>query len=172
MNPLFVTKLAVMLFWDLDARNHEITTLRIGNIRLRERYAEGEIPYNTKTGGGPILLTCSFPYVRDWLNKHPFKNTPQSRLICSLRNGAPIKPEALWTMMKQLRMRIARMLESGAIDNDAEKEKLEYLLKTKKWNPYCLRHSAITNDSDYLPEFAVKKKARWSMNSRQGATIH
>lgn len=53
-----------MLFWDLDARNHEITTLKIGNIRLRERYAEGEIPHNTKTGGGPILLT--FPYVRDW----------------------------------------------------------------------------------------------------------
>ena len=46
--------------------------------------------------------------------------------------------------------------------------KVEYLLRTKKWNPYCLRHSAITNDSDYLPEFAVKKKARWSMNSRQG----
>jgi integrase/recombinase XerD len=71
-------------------------------------------------------------------------------------------------MMKQLRKRIARMLESGTIDNDAEKEKLEYLLKTKKWNPYCLRHSAITNDADYLPEFAVKKKARWSMNSKQG----
>jgi hypothetical protein len=64
---------------------------------------------------------------------------------------------------------MARMLEDGAIDNDAEKEKLEYLLKAKKWNPYCLRHSAITNDSDYLPEFAVRKKARWSMNSRQGA---
>ena len=166
--PIIRNKAALMLFWDLDARNHEITTLKIANIRLRERYAEGEIPYNTKTGGGPILLTCSFPYVRDWLNKHPFKNTPQARLICSLRNGAPIKPEALWTMMKQLRKRIVRMLESGAIDNDAEKEKLEYLLKTKKWNPYCLRHSAITNDSDYLPEFAVKKKARWSMNSRQG----
>jgi integrase/recombinase XerD len=60
------------------------------------------------------------------------------------------------------------MLENGAIDNDTEKEKLEYLLRTKKWNPYCLRHSAITNDSDYLPEFAVKKKTRWSMNSRQG----
>jgi integrase/recombinase XerD len=44
-----------------------------------------------------------------------------------------------------------------------------YLLRTKKWNPYCLRHSAITYDSDYLPEYAVKKKARWSMNSRQGS---
>jgi integrase/recombinase XerD len=91
--PMIRNKAALMLFWDLDARNHELTALRIGDIRLRERYAEGEIPYNTKTGGGPILLTCSFPYVRDWLNKHPFKNTPQARLICSLRNGAPIKPE-------------------------------------------------------------------------------
>jgi integrase/recombinase XerD len=155
------------LLWDLDARNHEITSLKIGNIRLRERYAEGEIPYNTKTGGGPILLTCSFPYLRDWLNKHPFKNTSEARLICNLQNGAPIKPEALWTMMKQLRHRITQMLESGMIDNI--EEKLEYLLRTKKWNPYCLRHSAITYDSDYLPEYAVKKKARWSMNSRQGS---
>ena len=92
----------VKVFWDLNGRNHEITTLKIGNIRLRERYGEGEIPHNTKTGGGPILLTCSFPYVRDWLNKHPFKNTPEAKLICNLHTGAPVKPEAMWTMMKQL----------------------------------------------------------------------
>jgi len=42
-------------------------------------------------------------------------------------------------------------------------------LTTKKWNPYCIRHSAITADSDYLPEYALKKKARWSMNSKQGS---
>ena len=39
----------------------------------------------------------------------------------------------------------------------------------KKWNPYCIRHSSITSDSDYLPEYALKKKVRWSMNSRQGS---
>ncbi|HXX95855.1 MAG TPA: hypothetical protein VEL11_01895 [Candidatus Bathyarchaeia archaeon] len=38
-------KAIVALLWDLDARNHEITSLKIGNIRLRDRYAEGEIPY-------------------------------------------------------------------------------------------------------------------------------
>ncbi|HJS64453.1 MAG TPA: zinc ribbon domain-containing protein [Nitrososphaeraceae archaeon] len=38
----------------------------------------------------------------------------------------------------------------------------------QKWNPYCIRHSSITADSDYLPEFALKTKVRWSMNSRQG----
>jgi integrase/recombinase XerD len=55
------------------------------------------------------------------------------------------------------------------ITDNEEKKRLEYLLKTKKWNPYCLRHSAITSDSDFLPEYALKKKVRWSMNSRQGA---
>ena len=55
------------LVWDLDARPQEITLLRIKNIRLKEEYGEGEIPHQAKTGSGPILLTLSFPYIRDWL---------------------------------------------------------------------------------------------------------
>ena len=45
-------KAALALFWDLDARNHEITLLKIKNIRLRERYGEGEVPHEAKTGTG------------------------------------------------------------------------------------------------------------------------
>jgi len=162
-------KAALALFWDLDARNHEVILLRIKNIRFREKYGEGEIPHDAKTGSGPALLTFSFPYVRDWLNEHPFKNEPEARLICNLNTGAPIKSDAKWTMMKQLQKRIKRLLENGEITNTQVKENLEYLLKTKKWNPYCIRHSAITSDSDYLPEFALKKKVRWSMNSKQSS---
>ena len=157
------------LFWDLDARNHEVTLLKIKHIRLKERYGEGEIPHEAKTGTGPILLTSSFPYVRDWLNEHPFRNEPEARLICNLMTGSPVNPEAMWTMMKQLRLRIVRMLENGAIIDHDEKQKVEYLLKAKRWNPYCIRHSAITSDSDFLPEYALKKKVRWSMNSKQGS---
>ena len=65
--------------------------------------------------------------------------------------------------------RIIRLLESEEIKDKKEREKLRYLLTTKKWNPYCIRHSSITSDSDYLPEYALKKKVRWSMNSRQGS---
>ena len=65
--------------------------------------------------------------------------------------------------------RIFRLLENGEINNHDERHMLEYLLKAKKWNPYCIRHSAITADSDYLPEYALKKKVRWSMNSKQGS---
>jgi hypothetical protein len=167
--PFKRNKAALALFWDLDARNHEVTLLKIKHIRLREKYGEGEIPHQAKTGSGPILLTCSFPYVRDWLNEHPFRNEPEARLICNLLTGAPVKPEAMWTVMKQLRYRIKRLIKSGSITDNEEKERLEYLLKTKKWNPYCIRHSAITSDSDFLPHYALKKKVRWSMNSKQGS---
>ena len=162
-------KAILTLLWDLDARPHEITLLKIKHISIRERYGEGEIPHEAKTGAGPILLTCSFPYVRDWLNEHPFKNEPEARLICNLNTGAPIHPEAIWTMMKQLKNRILRLLDTGSIVNVKEREKLRHLINNKKWNPYCIRHSAITADSDFLPEYALKKKVRWSMNSKQGS---
>jgi integrase/recombinase XerD len=165
--PYTRNKAALALFWDFNARNHEVTKLKIKNIRLRERYGEGEVPYEAKTGSGPILLTFSFPYVRDLLNQHPLRNSPDAALIYNLINSRPVTPDAMWTMMKQLRLRIIRMLESAQIKDSEEKQKLEYLLRTKKWNPYVIRHSAITSDADYLPEFALKKKVRWSMNSRQ-----
>jgi ribosomal protein S27AE len=166
--PLQRNKAAIMLMWDLNARNHEVTNLRIKNIRLKENYGEGEIPEG-KTGSGPILLTASFPYVRDWLNLHPLKDVPNARLICDLNTGRPIKPDYLWSMMMQLRERIKAVLkeEYGLIKDREERERLEYLLKTKKWNPYCLRHSSIEHDSGYLPEFALRKKVRWTLTSKQ-----
>jgi integrase len=158
----------ITLLWDLDARNHEITSLRLKDIVLNEQYGEGTIPSNTKTGGGPILLTSSFTYVRDWINIHPFKNESDARLICSLYNGAPIKSDAIRDVLVKLRSKIMRLVRQGSITDQKQRQKLEYLLRTKKWNPYCFRHSAITDDSNHLPEFALKKKVRWKMNSKQG----
>lgn len=167
--PHVRNKAILSLMWDLNARPHEISLLLIKSIRLKDKYGEGEIPYQAKTGAGPILLMMSFPYVRDWLNQHPFKNEPNARLICNLHNGAPIKPKSIWNMMKQLKQRVIRLLSSNEITDKEERQKLEYFVKSKKWNPYCLRHSSISSDSDYLPDYALKKKVRWSMNSRQGA---
>jgi integrase/recombinase XerD len=167
--PYKRNKAILTLLWDFNARPHEITLMRIKNLRLRDKYGEGEVPYEAKTGSGPILLTFSFPYVRDWLNEHPFKNEPNARLVCNLITGAPVKPSAIWDMMRQLKIKIKRLLDNNEITDKKERESLQYLVNTKKWNPYCIRHSSITNDSDYLPEYALKKKVRWSMNSRQGS---
>jgi len=45
--PYSRNKAALALLGDLDARNHEITALRIKDIRFRENYAEVEMPYST-----------------------------------------------------------------------------------------------------------------------------
>jgi integrase/recombinase XerD len=66
-------KAALAFMWPWNRRNHELTLLRSKNIRIKEKYAEGEIQFESKTETGPSLLTLSFPYVRDWLNEHPFK---------------------------------------------------------------------------------------------------
>lgn len=47
----------MFMMWDLDARNHEITLLKIKHLRLKEKYGEGEIPHQAKTGSGPFLLS-------------------------------------------------------------------------------------------------------------------
>jgi hypothetical protein len=101
-------KAILALLWDLDARPHELTLLKIKHIRLRDKYGEGEIPHEAKTGTGPILLTTSFPYVRDWLNEHPFKNEPNSRLICNLINGSPITADNIDKVMKQLQINLRK----------------------------------------------------------------
>jgi hypothetical protein len=166
--PYKRNKAILALLWDLNARPHEITLLKIKHIRLKEKYGEGEIPHEAKTGSGPMLLTFSFPYIRDWLNEHPFRNEPEARLICNLLTGSSIGPDQIYDVMRQLKKRIQRLIENNKINDTNELESIHHLLKTKKWNPYCIRHSSITADSDYLPEYALKKKVRWSMNSKQG----
>jgi integrase/recombinase XerD len=166
--PVQRNQAIITLLWDLDARPHEITALRMKDIVLNEQYGEGSIPSNTKTGGGPILLTSSFTYVRDWINRHPFKNDPNVRLICNLYTGAAIRPDTIWQILHQLRERIKRLIPSS---EQKEKQKLEHLLRTRKFNPYCFRHSAVTIDADDLPEHALTKKVRRALDLMESTLL-
>ncbi|MDN5868877.1 MAG: hypothetical protein L0H55_15940 [Candidatus Nitrosocosmicus sp.] len=142
--------------------------LKIKHVRLKEKYGEGEIPFTAKTGSGPILLTFSFPYLRDWLNERPDRNNGDAHIIYKSTDGTSISTMLIYFITTRLKDRIQRLVIRGSITDEREKERLEYFLNTKKWNPYCIQHSAITADSDYLPEYALKKKVRWSMNSQLG----
>ena len=104
--PLKRNKAALALSWDLDARPHEVVLLKVKNLRLGPKYGEGEIP-ESKTGTGPLLLTCSFPYVRDWLNEHPFRNEPNARVICNLKTGGAVKADTLSSIMKRCERRLS-----------------------------------------------------------------
>jgi integrase/recombinase XerD len=57
--PYICNKAALTLFWDLEARIHEVTMLKIKHIRLREKYREGEVPSTT-----PMAIVYSSRVVR------------------------------------------------------------------------------------------------------------
>ena len=165
--PNVRNKAILTMLWDFDARPHEITELRIKNLRFKDNYAEGEIPFKTKTGSRYILLRSSFPYIREWLNLHPCKTEVDARLICNHKTGQALDSDTIDWIFKELKKRIQRNLKDGIINDPKEKAKMEYLLKYKKWNPYCIRHSAITDDADNIPDNALTKKVGWSMNTKQ-----
>ena len=165
--PNVRNKAILTMLWDFDARPHEITELRIKNLRFKDNYAEGEIPFKTKTGSRYILLRSSFPYIREWLNLHPCKTEADARLICNHKTGQALDSDTIDWIFKELKKRIQRNLKDGIINDRKEKEKMEFLLKYKRWNPYCIRHSAITDDADNIPDNALTKKVGWSMNTKQ-----
>ena len=167
--PNIRNKAILTMLWDLDARPHEITKLKIKNLRFRENYAEGEIPFDTKTGSRYILLRSSFPYVREMLNIHPYKNEADTYLIYNNKTRKGLDPDTINWIFKELKNRIRKNLDDGLITESKEINKMEYLLKHKKWNPYCIRHSAITDDADNIPDNALTKKVGWSMNTKQRA---
>ena len=53
-------------------------------------------------------------------------------IICNLNTGAHLGPDAVWTMIKQLRNSLIHLLGEGSITDEVERQKLEYLIKTKK----------------------------------------
>lgn len=169
--PLARNKAAIAMLWDMDGRNHELCKMMNKHVQYFQKHARAEIPSNTKTGGGPVLLRMSFPYLLAWKNEHPFKDDPNAPLLCNMKGGEALgdslDPDYLWKITNNLRKSIKAMLAAGKIKDEKETQRLEYLLKTKKWNPYCFRHSAIRHDATYLPSYALTQKVRWVPNSKQ-----
>lgn len=164
--PELRNKLALTFLWDCNGRNHEVTKTEWRHIQLMEKYGEGEIPANTKTGTRGVLLMLSFTHMRDWKNQYPFVMHPRAPIIPNLANGKHVKPEALRSMLIEHRNRCRRKLAKGEIEPQ-DRERIKFLLETKRWNPYCFRHSSVDIDLAELPEFAARKKIGWSLTSKQ-----
>ena len=89
-------KAALALLWDLDARPHEIASLENKTYKIKRKiWRRRNTSSKQKQEQVQFFLTFSFPYVRDWLNEHPFKNELNARLICNLKTGAPIRADQI-----------------------------------------------------------------------------
>lgn len=164
-------KAILMLTWDCDARPHELTKLQVQHIKFLETHAEGEIPFNTKTGGREIILSNSFTFCRDWLNQHPHRDNPNAYFFYDLRHTTkPMNTDSIAYVFRQLKNKVKEYYDSGIINDKKEKERIGEFLKFKRFNPYCFRTSAIRVDADSLTTSNLETKVGWTKGSRMVRT--
>lgn len=142
-------KAMIAMLYDLAARPHELMKLSIGDISLKENYAQVQL--KDHTGSRTLPITLSFPYLLTWLNAHPLKDSAKAPLWVNLR-GVPTR-----VGYKGLYLMCTR--------------KLKKLLKhkiSKPFNPYCMGdHSRLTNLVERgLSEFELKHFRGWKMDSK------
>jgi integrase/recombinase XerD len=170
--PELRNKALITMSWDMYARNHEVASLRIKEINfgVSDVYADGEIPPETKTGGGEFVLGMSYPFARDWHNQHPQNTDGNAYFFYSRRTRDPYKPlesQSIRKIFVRLRSRIKRKVDNGSLSEEEQKQMID-LINRKAWNPYCMvRHSPLTYAADHKPMTLITKLARWSQNTRQ-----
>ena len=155
---------------DTGCRPHELLKLRIRDIAFKnagnKQYAE--VLVNGKTGSRHIPLIDSIPYLKDYLDhEHPQPGNPSSILICGI--GKSLARSLNTQAIDQIYGRLKNvfftklLLDPNVIPED--KQKISELLK-KPWNPYIIRHSALTEKSKILKEHVLRQHAGWSPRSQ------
>lgn len=159
---------------DTSARPHEILSLRIKDVQFKlssstgKQYAEVHL-FESKTKPRTLPLIFSLPYVKDWIESHPKRNEPDAFLFPSLGDhnfGDQLSENALYkqyTRTYKKRYFPYLLLDSSIPERD--KAYIKNML-TKPWNPYIIRHSALTAKSRILKESTLRDHAGWSMTSR------
>jgi integrase len=159
---------------DTSARPHELLSLRIKDVKFKladstgKQYAEVHL-LESKTKPRTVPLIFSLPYVKDWIESHPKGNDPNAFLFPSLADynfGDQLSENALYKQYtRTYKNRYFPSLLFEPTIPERDKAYLKNML-TKPWNPYVIRHSALTAKSKILKESTLRDHAGWSMMSR------
>jgi integrase/recombinase XerD len=156
---------------DLSARPSEILDLKIKGIVFRQagdnkQYAE--VLVNGKTGSRHLPLIDSLPYVKDWLDHHPQRNSPNAYFICSMFRsnvgGNLSRIGLLHIFTKQYKEYFSKLANDENVPKE-DRQRIKALLK-KPWTLYMRRHSALTQKSQILREHTLRQHAGWSPGSQ------
>jgi integrase/recombinase XerD len=153
--------------WDCSTRPHEILKLRIKDIEFIEEEGGGKyakIVVNGKTGERPLALIDSIPYVTHWLSLHPQGSNQEAILLPNLKTGKAVQVNAMFIAYRRHREYFTSLLSSENVPEE-DKKKITKLLK-KPWNPYVLRHSALTEKCGLLnSDSKLRQHAGWTASS-------
>lgn len=150
---------------------HELLNLKIKDIIFKRSHngiQYAEILVSGKTTSRTLPLIKGIPYLKEWVNVHPFANTPDAPLSVSISRANFGDPLTRDGMLKHYQEHYTddyfpKLLDNPAIETK-EKETIRKLLH-KPWNLYVQRHSTLTDKSQILKETTLRDHAGWSMTS-------
>ena len=152
-------KAFIHLLYESGARIGEILTLRIKHITFAEPVSA--ILVNGKTGQRRIPIIKSVAPLKEWIEKHPFKDNPES-LVWVKTN------ERLGNLRTQGERSNTNHIGYSSVKKLLEVNFEEVGLK-KRCNPHIFRHSRATFLAKHLTEAQLKMFFGWTQNSDMAA---
>jgi len=158
---------------DMSARPHEISGLKISDIRFNitddgVQYAEVR-KRDGKTGPRTVPLIDSIPYLKEWITDHPTGTNPEAWLfvsLCTNSYGEKLTYAGIvYRYSYYYKKRYFPEILNNENMHDADKAFIRNML-TKPWNLYVFRHGALTVKSQFLPESVLREHAGWTMSSK------
>ena len=141
-------KAFISLLHETGCRAGEFLNLRVGDIKLKDSYAELNIPFG-KTGKRVVYIVKSLPYLLRYLDIHSYKENNISYLWLS---------DARFNQNEPLLHKGGQKL----IDRCFERAKLN-----KRHNWHWFRHSRATILAPKMPEVMLCKYMGWVIGSHQ-----
>lgn len=142
-------KCMIAMSYDLGTRPKELLALNVGDVAFDEYGAVVTVGEHGKTGARTLRLILSLPYLRQWLESHPYRDNKDAALFIGLgRNqfGNRIEPQTLRHVFKEA-------AKLAGIDK-------------RLWT-YLLRHASITREAcNGLGDQQLKVFYGWSPSSR------
>lgn len=155
----------VAILYESGARIHEFVGLKISSAEHTRYGWKIHIPTATKTGGRPVMLVNSGPYLASWLSLHPFKDQPDAPLWIGTgtRCNAMSHFEKTGEMLSMRANTIREIL--GQLSRRAGVK--------KKHNPHAFRHARATELAKHLKESELRSYMGWTPGSSMpGIYVH
>jgi len=138
-------KAYVITLYETGCRNGEMLNIKLKHVSFE---SQGTIlRVHGKTGSRRVMVITSAPYLRDWINNHPYKNDPNAYLWI-MDGGKPLSQAASAALLKRV----------------AKKAKV-----LKKVNPHNFRHTRATHLANHLTEAQMKQYLGWAQSSDMAA---
>ena len=136
----------VYVLFEAALRPGELLTMCIGSVVFKDGYCL--ITVNGKTGIKRIPLVVSYKPMLEWLADHPYRDTPEAPLWCSLASNR----EGDRLSYKHFRMLIKSLAKKAGLKKDI-------------W-PYLYRHTTLTAMAKVFTESRLEQFAGWAYGSK------